>query len=272
MWQSSNPALNNKSAFSEVYDKDMFAAKANVTTVAGVVNKTLLLVAITVAAGGFGYSLLQSMPSILWISSIAAFIICLGFYFLLAGKPQLSPVVAPIFAVVEGVFLGAVTAWADNILDSRGLAVSGGVGIQAFIVTASAVGSMLFAYRMKLIRPTRTFQAVIVTLTGAVMLAYFVSFVLSWIWQPLPLISFASAVNDHGMMGFLGLGINIFILVLASLCLILDFKLIEDKVQAGAPKYMEWYCGFALLVTFAWIYFEAVKLVLRLAVLFGGRD
>ena len=120
MWQSSNPALNSKSAFSEVYEKDMFAAKADVTTVAGVVNKTLLLVAITVAAGGFGYSLLQSMPSILWISSIAAFIICLGFYFLLAGKPQLSPVVAPIYAIVEGVFLGAVTAWADNILDSRG--------------------------------------------------------------------------------------------------------------------------------------------------------
>ena len=270
MWQSSNPALNNNSAFSQIYDKDMFAAKANVTTVAGVVNKTSLLVVITVAAGGCGYALLQSMPSILWISSIASFVICLGFYFLLAGKPQLSPIVAPIYAIVEGVFLGAFTALADNILDSRGLAVSGGVGIQAFIVTASAAGSMLFAYRTKLIRPTRTFQAVIVTLTGAVMLAYFVSFILSWIWQPLPLISFASAVN--GMMGLLGLGINIFILVLASLFLILDFKLIEDRVQSGAPKYMEWYCGFALLVTFAWIYFEAVKLVIRLAVLFGGRD
>ena len=264
MWQSSNPALNNNSAFSQIYDKDMFAAKANVTTVAGVVNKTSLLVAITVAAGGCGYALLQSMPSILWISSIASFVICLGFYFLLAGKPQLSPIVAPIYAIVEGVFLGAFTALADNILDSRGLAVSGGVGIQAFIVTASAAGSMLFAYRTKLIRPTRTFQAVIVTLTGAVMLAYFVSFVLSWIWQPLPLISFASAVNDHGMMGLLGLGINIFILVLASLFLILDFKLIEDRVQSGAPKYMEWYAAFGLLVTLVWLYLEILRLLAKL--------
>lgn len=102
MWQSSNPALNNKSAFSDVYDKDMFAAKANVTTLSGVVNKTMILVAITVAAGAFGYSLLESMPSILWISGIASFGICLGFYFLLAGKPALSPIIAPIYAIVEG--------------------------------------------------------------------------------------------------------------------------------------------------------------------------
>ena len=272
-FQSSNPALNNKNAFSEVYGKNMFADKANVTTMSGVINKTALLIAIAVASGAGGYALVQSMPSILYISAGASFIIVLGFYFLLAGKPQLAPIVAPIFAVVEGVFLGALTAMVDGILKSKGLDFIGGVGLQAFVITGSCVGSMLFAYRTGLIKPTRTFQAVLFTLGGAAMLAYLVSFIMMMVWgKQLPLIGFASAVNDHGMMGYLGLGINVFMLVLASLFLILDFKFIEDKVKAGAPKYMEWYCGFALLVTIAWIYIEAVKLVLRLSVLFGGRD
>ncbi len=272
MFQSSNPALKNDNAFSQVYGKKMFADQADVTTISGVINKTAILIAIAVAAGAGGYTLVQSMPSILMISAGAAFIIVLGFYFLLAGKPQLAPIVAPIFAIVEGVFLGAVTAMVDGILESKGLDFVGGVGLQAFVITGSCVGSMLFAYRTGLIKPTKTFQAVVCTLGGAVMLAYFASFILGMFGNSMPLISFASAVNDKGMMGFLGLGINIFILVLASLFLILDFKLIEEKVQAGAPKYMEWYCGFALLVTIAWIYLEAVKLVLRLSILFGGRD
>ncbi|MHC4903968.1 MAG: Bax inhibitor-1/YccA family membrane protein, partial [Planctomycetota bacterium] len=70
----------------------------------------------------------------------------------------------------------------------------------------------------------------------------------------------------------IGLGINVFILGVASMWLIIDFKLIEDRVAEGGPKYMEWYCGFALLVTLAWIYFEAVKLAFRIAILLGNRD
>ncbi len=267
MLQSSNPVLSNDDVFGEVYGKrGMFNEAADVTTVQGVVNKTLLLVTIAVVAGAGGYALLNVFPGIVWIACIASVVIALGFFFFLKGRPQLSPVVAPIYAIVEGVFLGAVTALADNILE--GMAV-GGVGVQAFIVTACCVLSVLAAYKLKIIRPTRRFRAVIVTLTGAVMLAYLVSFIMSLVWQPLPLISFASAVNDHGMMGFLGLGINIFILVLASLFLVLDFDLVERNVKAGSPKYMEWYCAFGLLVTMAWIYFEAVKLVIRLTVLFG---
>ena len=75
-----------------------------------------------------------------------------------------------------------------------------------------------------------------------------------------------------GTAGWIGVGFNVLILGLASMWLIIDFKLVEDQVNAGAPKYAEWYCGFALLVTLAWIYFEAVKLVFRLAILLNGRD
>ena len=84
----------------------------------------------------------------------------------------------------------------------------------------------------------------------------------------LPFISLGSTMAT-GMSGYIGLGLNLFILGIASFMLIFDFKLIEDKVNAGAPRYMEWFCGFALIVSLAWIYFEAVKLVLRLSSLFG---
>jgi uncharacterized YccA/Bax inhibitor family protein len=272
MWKSSNPALTRQDAFSEYYSRDMFAGRAEVTTIAGVVGKTGLLTAVAVAAGAGGYTLAQMVPSLLWFSAIAAALIGIGIWFVIAGRPTLAPVMAPIYALVEGFFLGGVTAVADSIVAGRGLEMMGGVGLQAFIITVGALVSMLALYRLRIIRPTRTLQAVLYTATGAIMIAYLVSFILSFFGMPLPLISFYSAATETGLMGLLGLGINIFILIIASLWLVLDFKLVEENVAAGAPKHMEWYCAFALLVSLAWIYFEAVKLVVRLAVLFGGRD
>ncbi|UCD74650.1 MAG: Bax inhibitor-1/YccA family protein [Phycisphaerales bacterium] len=272
MWNSSNPALTREDAFGDYYGKSMFAERTDITTLSGVVNKTGLLVSIAIVTGAIGYSVTVAVPAAMWISAIASLVICLGLFFVISGKPSSAPVVAPIYAVVEGFFLGAFTSVADAILAARNLTMVGGVGLQAMIITLCAVIAMLLLYKAKIIRPTRTLQAIIFTATGAIMLAYLVSFVLSFFGMPLPLISFASAVSDQGLMGLLGLGINILILVVASLWLVFDFKLVEDKVKAAAPKYMEWYCGFALLVTLAWIYFESVKLVVRLAVLFGNRD
>lgn len=277
MWKSSNPALTRGDAlrgdaFSEYYGKSLYADRPNTTTLSGVVGKTSLLLTIAIVTGAVGYAVTVAFPPALFISWLASFVVTLGLFFFISGKPETSPVVAPIYAVVEGFFLGAFTSLADSILASRGLSVAGGVGLQAMIITLSAMVSMLGLYRAGIIKPTKTLQAILVTATGAIMLAYLVSIVLGLFGMSLPLISFASAVQDKGLMGFLGLGINILILVVASLWLVFDFKLIEDKVAAGAPKHMEWYCGFALLVTLAWIYFEAVKLVVRLAILFSGRD
>lgn len=275
MWNSSNPILNREDTFSQVYGRDMFAsqqARSDVTTLQGVVNKTAILVGIAVVAGSIGYSLFQSSPQVLWISGIASLVLCLGLSFFLVGKPKLSPIVAPIYAGVEGVFLGAFTAVADSILAAKGLSVAGGVGVQAFVVTIAAMVSMLAMYSTGMIKPTERFKSVLGVAIGGIMLAYLVSFVLSLVWQPLPLISFASAVNDQGMMGFLGLGINVFILIIAALTLVIDFEMVQQRVRDNSPKYMEWYCGFALLVTLAWIYYESVKLVVRLASLFGSRD
>lgn len=271
MWQSSNPVLNRDDMFEQVYGRDMFATRSDVTTMGGVVNKTAILVGIAVTCGSLGYTWFQSNPSVLWISSIASLIVCFGLGMFLCGRPKAAPIYAPIYAIVEGVFLGAFTGVADAILKSRGLAVAGGVGLQAFIITASAMVSMLALYKTGIIKPTRTFQAILGVATGGIMLAYLISFVLHIFWRPLPLISFYGAVSEQGPIALVGLGINLFILGIASLWLIIDFKTIEDRIADGSPKYMEWYCGYGLLVTLAWIYYEAVKIVVRVAIILGDR-
>ncbi|MGI9014642.1 MAG: Bax inhibitor-1/YccA family protein [Phycisphaerales bacterium] len=275
--QSSNPALNvaenqsrNPYAYQEPGTAQVTTAPIeNVTTLSGVVNKTAILIGIAVAAGAVGYALVLRFPQLMWISAIAAFVLVLGFGFVLCRKPKLAAVIGPIYAVVEGIFLGGLTAVADNVLAAKGLTALGGVGLQAFIITMAVVLSMLGLYKLGIVRPTERFKAVVYTLTGAIMLAYLVSFIMSFFGTSMPLISFASAVNDTGMMGFLGLGINLFILLIASLFLVIDFGQVEEAVANRAPKYMEWFLAFALLITLAWIYFEAVKLVVRLAVIFG---
>lgn len=139
--------------------------------------------------------------------------------------------------------------------------------MQAFIITIGVTLGMLILYRAKIIRPTKMFTAVVSTLVAGVMFTYVISFVVSLFGMQLPFISIGSALQG-GTPAWIGLGLNVFILGIAAMTLILDFKMVEDRVgHGGAPKYMEWFCGFALLITIAWIYYEAVKLAFRIAAL-----
>lgn len=271
MWQSTNPALANDDAFGQYYGKAMFDARTNVATLQGVVNKTAILTGIAVAAGALGYWLLQHHPMALLIANLAGFVVVLGVYFGIYSKPQTAVFLAPVYAVFEGVLLGGLTAWADYALAARHIHLPGGVALQAFIITGSVLAGMLTLYRLKLLRPTQTLVNVVKTATAGIMIAYLLSFVLSLFGIGLPLISVFSAANATGSMALLGLGLNLFILTIASLWLILDFGMIEQRLAGESPRYMEWYCGFALLVSLAWIYYESVKLVLRVAMLVNRR-
>ena len=275
MWQSSNPVLNNNSsAFDEYYGKKMYAEQANVTTVQGVVNKTAILISIAIAAGAGGYWLISTgtSTSFVWISCLASMGICIGVYMVLRGNPAHARWLAPIYAVAEGAFLGALTAMLDGWLEGMAIAATGGLALQALIITISIMGSMLALYSMRILRPTRKFVATVSVLTAGIMITYIISWPLSYfLHMQLPFISLSSAVGE-GWMPMIGLGINVLFLGVASMWLIIDFGMIEEKVAAGAPKQMEWYCGFALLVSLAWIYYESVKLAFRLALLVGNRD
>ncbi len=275
MWQSSNPVLNNNSsAFDEYYGKKMYAEQANVTTVQGVVNKTAILISIAIGAGAGGYWLISTgtSTSFVWISCLASMGICFGAYMVLRSNPAHARWLAPLYAVAQGAFLGALSAMLDGWLEGMAIAATGGLALQALIITISIMGSMLALYSMRILRPTRKFVATVSVLTAGIMITYLISWLL-WIFfrAELPLISLSSAFGQ-GWMPMIGLGINVLFLGVASMWLIIDFGMIEEKVAAGAPKQMEWYCGFALLVTLAWIYYESVKLAFRLALLVGNRD
>lgn len=272
MWTSSNPVLKSDDKFQEAYahmSGGGAAAKSNVTTVQGVVNKTAILTLMAVIAGAGGYAYFTANPGMLWVGAIATFIITLGIYFVIFGKPHVAPYVAPVYAVVEGCFLGGFTAIAERMVANAGVEVVGGVALQAFIVTGSVLLAMLGLYSSGLIKPNRTFMAIMATAAGAVGIMYLLGFILMFFGVRMPYI-FLSSTLETGTAGYIGLGVNLLFLGIASFMLIFDFKLTEDQVKRGAPKYMEWFCGFALLVSLAWIYLEAVKLVIRLAVLFNN--
>lgn len=270
MWDSSNPALNND-AF-DTYYKDVFGKASDTTSLQGVVNKTVILTGLAVIAGVFGYWLASVNTSILFFDSIITLLITFGLYQVIHSKPERSAMLAPIYAVVEGSFLGALTAVVEFLLLRKGIHVPGGVALQAFIITGSILVAMLALYKARILKPTRMFTAVLGTATAGIMLCYLISWPLALLFHlNLPLISMGAALNDYGGVGLIGLGLNFVILIVAACWLINDFALIEEKISSDSPKYMEWYCGFALLVSLAWIYYESLKLVVRLASLLGSR-
>ncbi len=262
MWQSSNPALTNEQTFQEL--ESVFAGESNVATLQGVVNKTGFLTLLAVSAGAGGYMLVASMPSLLWITNIAAFLICIGVYFVIARNPAVARIAAPIYALVQGVFLGALTGALDGILAGMNKAITGGVALQAVIITISILIAMLLLYTFRILRPTKRFVSIVSVATLGIMITYMISFVLGFFGASLPFISLGSAFQG-GSAGLIGIGINVLILGVASMWLIIDFGMIEQRVAAGGPKSEEWYLSFCLMVTLAWIYFEAVKLVFRIA-------
>jgi uncharacterized YccA/Bax inhibitor family protein len=125
-------------------------------------------------------------------------------------------------------------------------------------------------YHFKILKPTKKFKAVVGVLTLGIFLTYLISFVMSMFGAQMPFLSIGSALQG-GQAAYIGLGLNVMILGVASLWLIIDFGMIEKQLNDGAPKHMEWFSAFILMVTLVWIYLEAVKLCFRLAILFGRK-
>src|SRR5690606_38830644 len=154
-----NPVLVNNDAFEQYYGRNGINVneQANVTTLQGVVNKTAILITVAVAAGMLGYWLLRQFPAtpVILISCIASMVVCFGVGLVLSRKPQLAVTLAPVYAMVEGVFLGALSSALDLRLEGLKIAALGGVALQAFIITISIVLAMLALYSARVLQPTR---------------------------------------------------------------------------------------------------------------------
>jgi uncharacterized YccA/Bax inhibitor family protein len=166
---------------------------------------------------------------------------------IISFKATLAPYLALPYAALEGLAIGGISA----LLERR----YPGIAIQAVGLTFSVMAVMLVAYRAGLIRATARFRAIVIGATGAIALFYVLTMILGFFHVEVPVLNEASP---------LGIIVSLVIVGVAALNLILDFDLIESGVAQGAPRYMEWYAGFALLVTLVWLYMEILRLLSKL--------
>ncbi len=194
---------------------------------------------------GSSYSAINPGALYPWLigSAIGGFVIAMITVF----KKTAAPITAPIYAAVEGILLGILSAFYEMQFP--------GLVFQAILLTFGTLFALLFAYRSGLIKATENFKLGIVAATGGIALIYLVTFVLGFFGVSIPFI--------HGS-GTIGILFSLFVVVIAALNLVLDFDFIENGTQRGAPKYMEWYAAFGLLVTLIWLYIELLRLLSKL--------
>ncbi len=241
--KSSNPALK-EGTFQNLKQ----AEDSGKMTVRGTINKSVILLLISFAASLYLWNNMESLGGNVNVYSIGSAILGLVIAIIITFKKDWAPYLAPLYALVEGVFLGIISA--------RFEAMYNGIALQAVILTFSVFIAMLFLYRTEVIKVTHRFRMMIFGATAGIGLVYIVSLVLSFFDIQVPYL------HSNGLIG---IGVSIFIVSIAALNLMLDFDLVEKGSKNGAPKYMEWYCSFALLVTVVWLYIEMLRLLSKLA-------
>jgi uncharacterized YccA/Bax inhibitor family protein len=236
------------------------ASKPRTMTIQGTVNKTAILLVLCIISAVIGWNLSMSNPalsSVLWIGGmVGGLLIALVTVF----KPAASPVTAPLYALFMGAFTGTVSAWyAQSFADSSG-ALNTGLIVNAALLTFGIAGGLLTAYTFRIIRPGRMFRNVTITLTFGLVIYGLIAMVAGFFMGNYSLAS----VYDPNNGGMLSIGFSLFVIALASANLVLDYQLIEEGANNKAPKHMEWYGGFAVLVTLIWMYLEILRLLAKL--------
>lgn len=240
--RTGNPVLG-ETTFSEVR-----AANGATMTLQGTAQKTLLLLALAVVGASMLWS--QVLAGDLagagpW--ALGGMLASLVIAIVLRFKMHWAPALAPAYAVAEGLFLGAIS----GLMELR----YPGIVMQAVLATGGTLLVLLLAYWTRLIKPTENFKLTLVAATGGIGIVYLVGMIGSFFGWQIPYIHESGAI---------GIGFSVFVVVIAALNLVLDFDYIENAAAAGAPKRMEWYAAFALLVTLAWTYIEILKLLAKL--------
>jgi uncharacterized YccA/Bax inhibitor family protein len=217
-------------------------------TLSGTVNKTGILLVCVVATAAWTWSRFMANYDMAAVSALMMLGLIGGLIFAMVTifKKEWAPVTAPIYALLEGLALGGISA----ITNVR----YPGIAMQAVGLTFATMFVLLFLYSSRIIKVTQKFRLGVVAATGGIFVFYLVQMVLGFFG-----IHFFS-LNGSGA---LGIGISLFICAVAALNLVLDFDFVERGVNYGAPKYMEWYGAFGLMVTLIWLYLEILRLLAR---------
>ena len=240
LMKTANPALG-ENTFREVSG---FAG--DTMTVSGTVNKAGVLLLLCVASAAWTWNRFfatgdpASVAPMMVVGGIGGFILALVTIF----KKQWAGVTAPLYSLAQGALLGGISAMFELRYH--------GIAIQAVMLTFGTLVAMLLAYRTGLIKVTERFRLGVVAATGGIALFYLAQFVLGF---------FGITFHTVNSSSPIGIGFSLLVVGVAALNLVLDFDLIENGVRYNAPKYMEWYSAFALMVTLIWLYLEMLRLL-----------
>ncbi len=240
--KSSNPIFSDAS-LNGVLDIEQ-GAVAERMTVGGAINKTFMLTGIMLIGAAVGISAALTNPGIAKILMWTGVLGGAGIYFFASRSPEKSPILAPLYAFVKGLFVGIVSMVYAGLYS--------GIVFQAFTLTMAILFTMLALYKSGLVQVTQKFRAGVSMAVGGVMIYYLINIVMHFLGINIPFI------HDGGM---LSIGICAFIIVIASMNLLLDFDNFDKGAKQGAPQYMEWYYGMGLLFTLIWLYIELLRLL-----------
>ncbi len=252
IFKSSNPVLTEKRYRETVLDE--VVSHENAMTVKGTLQKFGFLFLMVMGTAFYSWKEFADggnvMPLIL-TGAIGGLVVAI----ILMFKKEWSPYLAPAYALLEGLFVGAISAYYNAAF----AATAPNIIMNAVGLTFGTCIAMYLLYTFKIIKATAKFKAIVVTATAGIFIFYLITFALGFFGISIPFLHESSA---------LGIGFSIFVVALAALNLILNFDMIETGVELGAPKYMEWYSAFGLLVVIVWLYLE----ILRLLSLLSGRN
>ncbi|MCQ2376262.1 MAG: Bax inhibitor-1/YccA family protein [Salinivirgaceae bacterium] len=244
--KTSNPTLNEG-----IIDNYRYSATGRVMTVQGTVNKVAVLVLLAFLAATYTWSKVGfsedgglSVPSWSIIGSIGAFVMAL----IISFKKEWAPMLSPVYAVLEGLFLGCLS----GVLELK----YPGIVLRAITLTFAVMFAVLFMYKTGIIRVTQSFVRIVLAATMGICLAYFVAFILSLFGVD------ASFMYGGGTVGIV---LSLVVVGVAAMNLILDFHFIEQGAEAGLPAHFEWYSAFGLMVTLVWLYVEILRLLSKLS-------
>ena len=235
--RSGNPALTIKT-FNNI--REVGSEKM---TIEGTVNKTAMSLLLLLATAS--YTWMNPSPGLMVLGFIGGFIMAIVTIF----KKTWAPYTVSGYALLEGLALGGIS----RIFESQ----YPGIASQAIFLTFGILAALLIAYKTGFIKPTENFKLGVFAATGGIFVMYLISFVMSIFGSGMSILN----PNNASM---LSIGFSLFVVIIASLNLVLDFDFIEEGAERGAPKYMEWYGAFGLLVTLIWLYLEILRLLAKL--------
>lgn len=222
-------------------------APADRMTLDGTIHRTFFLLCLVVASASVTWGALYTNPGVVYplmmVGLIGGLITCLITCF----KREWAAITGSAYALFEGLAIGGISAMAE--------AAYPGIVLQAVGMTFGTLFALLFAYKSGFIKATENFKLGLFAAMGGILLVSLVSLGLMMFGIRVPMI------YDNGLMG---IGFSLFVVVIAALNLVLDFDFIETGVENGAPKYMEWYSAFGLMVTLIWLYLEILRLLMKM--------